>query len=810
MKKLLLLFLSFLIFIFLAFSLCGCNMFSPEDIVFSDAEYVYDGTEKVLISPTLIPEKYSIAYENNSATEAGKYLCRAVIYNKKNGSIECEKYATLTILPAEYDMTGVEFSDATVDFDGALHSLEISGVLPTGVSVSYSENAFCDAGTYNVTASFTSDNKNYKSIESKSATLTISPIEAPVTLTLADGELHSLSLPVVTSDLAGQVIFCEGQKLTPGEKEYYFDFIPESKNYVKKSNIPLKINVSATIKYYDGDKLLQTEYVKTGASPSCPVLQSYEKDDVFYRFSHWEDGTKKKVDASTKPSDDLSLFAVFSTENKMSVELVYKDGGTEKFGFYPSLLPLSLPIPSGDFSGWHESRFFTSKKHLSITDSSLSGKKLYALYTPSVTLADNETEKKPSYDTESITVSKSQLYYGSLIAANAELSSSVDKSMLASLYGKTPNVKLSSSSHLLSAEALDALNAMGTEYNKLFGAHLLVTQSFSDFCADALCGNSVYLKHISGSTVSDIDKVARAKSFLSERAAEFGFVLRYTDEHSGSTGVGGDGFSHYYRYVGTPHALFMEAHGLSLEEYLHYIKRYSDTHLYVSTPDTEYEIYYVPCNSEKTVIKVPKNEKYVISGNNFDGFIITVEREKYTRKLDFLVCVDAGHGGHDGGANGGESKINLAVAHLLCAECEKQGFDVIMTRKDDTFVSLSDRCVIANTAKADIFVSIHCNSATSTAANGTEVYYYAGEKSISLAKSVYQNMMSLVPLTSRGVKYGNYQVTRETNMPAILCELAFLSNTSDYKMLHDEATQASWAKAICKGICEYYGVEYIE
>ena len=147
---------------------------------------------------------------------------------------------------------------------------------------------------------------------------------------------------------------------------------------------------------------------------------------------------------------------------------------------------------------------------------------------------------------------------------------------------------------------------------------------------------------------------------------------------------------------------------------------------------------------------------------------------------------------------------------LLKEECERQGFSVLLTRENDVFIELQQRCQIANKANASIFVSIHCNSAESSTASGTEVFYAYGDKSSLLASKVYSKMIDAVPLNGRGVKTENHVVTKNTNMPAILCELAFISNSSDRNKLISAEYQAKWAKAICKGICEYYGVSYLE
>src|SRR5205823_3130466 len=79
------------------------------------------------------------------------------------------------------------------------------------------------------------------------------------------------------------------------------------------------------------------------------------------------------------------------------------------------------------------------------------------------------------------------------------------------------------------------------------------------------------------------------------------------------------------------------------------------------------------------------------------------------------VVVDAGHGGHDTGAvgKGGvrEKDVALSIALKLAAELKEAGLEVILTRDDDTFVSLEDRARIANESNGDLFISVHCNSA---------------------------------------------------------------------------------------------------
>ena len=170
-----------------------------------------------------------------------------------------------------------------------------------------------------------------------------------------------------------------------------------------------------------------------------------------------------------------------------------------------------------------------------------------------------------------------------------------------------------------------------------------------------------------------------------------------------------------------------------------------------------------------------------------------------------IVCIDAGHGGKDPGAESGgvqEKDIALTVAlkvGALLKDCE-----VIYTRTEDVYVGLSERALIANQAKADLFVSIHCNSVDDESAHGMEVYHYthASEASKHAARAIYDKLLPVSGLRGRGVKSKDLAVLRETKMPAVLIELGFISNPNDRAKLTNSAWQDDAAKAIADGIAE--------
>ena len=177
------------------------------------------------------------------------------------------------------------------------------------------------------------------------------------------------------------------------------------------------------------------------------------------------------------------------------------------------------------------------------------------------------------------------------------------------------------------------------------------------------------------------------------------------------------------------------------------------------------------------------------------------------------ICIDPGHGGKDPGASTqgvNEKDIVLNVSTTLKQMLEKQGLQVIMTRTNDTFVELKERCNIANREKADVFVSIHCNSASSTQAHGFEIFHSMGStkgNKLSADIKLCVNENKSLIRADRGIKPANFTVLTGTNMPAVLVELAFISNDADRELL--KTKQNEFAQAIAKGIFNYLGLSNI-
>lgn len=175
------------------------------------------------------------------------------------------------------------------------------------------------------------------------------------------------------------------------------------------------------------------------------------------------------------------------------------------------------------------------------------------------------------------------------------------------------------------------------------------------------------------------------------------------------------------------------------------------------------------------------------------------------------VFLDAGHGGKDPGALGNglkEKDITLPVTLKVGNILKEHGVTVGYSRTTDVFLELSDRAKKANSFGADIFVSIHCNAFNKSTAKGVETYSYPNStKGAKLAKLIQDSVISEKLYTvNRGTKTANFAVLRETNMPAALIELAFITNSQDAEILKNR--QDELAVAVAKGILYYLGVKY--
>lgn len=185
---------------------------------------------------------------------------------------------------------------------------------------------------------------------------------------------------------------------------------------------------------------------------------------------------------------------------------------------------------------------------------------------------------------------------------------------------------------------------------------------------------------------------------------------------------------------------------------------------------------------------------------------------------DKVIAIDPGHGGSDPGAIGPnktqEKTITLAVAQKVKTLLERAGAKVLMTRQTDVDVygpnasaadELQARTRVANSNKADAFVSIHINAFSNPSVGGVATYYYKRSSySAMLARNIQDNLARGSGIQDRGVTAAGFYVLKRTEMPAVLTELGFISNPNEEKMLNMPQNQQQMAQSIVQGLENFF------
>ena len=184
-----------------------------------------------------------------------------------------------------------------------------------------------------------------------------------------------------------------------------------------------------------------------------------------------------------------------------------------------------------------------------------------------------------------------------------------------------------------------------------------------------------------------------------------------------------------------------------------------------------------------------------------------------------VIIIDPGHGGKDTGAIGTnsiqEKDVVLDIANeiiRLNKTLINNKFDIYSTRYKDTLISLSDRSQLAESLKADVFVSLHCN-ASNTSSKGIDVYVHNTndievliKKSIEMGLSILKESTQKLGFKKRAVRFSNFQVLREntTYRPSILVEMGFVTNTDEADYFLKPKNIRAMALAILMGLCNYF------
>ncbi len=213
------------------------------------------------------------------------------------------------------------------------------------------------------------------------------------------------------------------------------------------------------------------------------------------------------------------------------------------------------------------------------------------------------------------------------------------------------------------------------------------------------------------------------------------------------------------------------------------------------------------------ISKDSKSGKWILPERSVKTVLFTLMSppEKLKGKV---VLIDPGHGGSDHGAplpfikGVSEKGLNLDLALRLGSELQKHGFTVLYTRTSDRKIRLDKR---GNAYKADIFISVHHNSAANPDAAGFEVFCLTPQaperftqlrKSVQLASSLQQAQQEVTASRGRGIRFANFQVLRDARCPAVLIEAGFLSNREEALRCADLNYRKRLAAVLARAIRE--------
>ncbi len=213
-------------------------------------------------------------------------------------------------------------------------------------------------------------------------------------------------------------------------------------------------------------------------------------------------------------------------------------------------------------------------------------------------------------------------------------------------------------------------------------------------------------------------------------------------------------------------------------------------------------------NITRVVLDLKENFDFAVqSPDSAQQIAVKVNERTLAGKV---VVLDPGHGGKDPGALGAagtkEKKVVLEIAHETRKLLEKAGAKVVMTRSKDEFIALEKRVEIVNDLEPDLFVSIHANGYQTNIPDGTETFVEegSGQQSQFLAQCVQQELIKKLDTYDRQVKEDGLYVLEHSTVPAILSEVAFITNPKQEKLLTDEEFRFEAAVGLYEGISKYF------
>lgn len=203
------------------------------------------------------------------------------------------------------------------------------------------------------------------------------------------------------------------------------------------------------------------------------------------------------------------------------------------------------------------------------------------------------------------------------------------------------------------------------------------------------------------------------------------------------------------------------------------------------------------------------------------GFVTVVSMESIP-KSEYTIVIDAGHGGRDDGSTGvsgvKESEVNLKIAKKLKENLETLGINVVMTRCDGNGLydanatnfkasDMAKRIEIIKKAKANMVISIHCNSYVNSNECGAQVFFQeSDEESQRFAEDIQSQLISQLDSARSDAHKGDYYILKESPCPAVLVECGFLSNPTEEKLLASSDYQTKVSYAIMCGVVKYFNL----
>ncbi|KAA1040017.1 N-acetylmuramoyl-L-alanine amidase [Macrococcus equipercicus] len=228
-------------------------------------------------------------------------------------------------------------------------------------------------------------------------------------------------------------------------------------------------------------------------------------------------------------------------------------------------------------------------------------------------------------------------------------------------------------------------------------------------------------------------------------------------------------------------------------------------------PEAAYPVIFEVQKGEQFAIIERRGKWFYVQGDDKIGWIagwhtnLNIAKDQVVQQNPFkgrTVIVDPGHGGSDQGASSKsgtlEKEVTLKTGLMLRDKLKAEGARVIMTRDSDEYVKLKDRQGVA-----DAFISIHSDALGESSPHGLTVYYYKDSQK-PLADTLHLAIKNKTLLSDRGVRQENFQVIRQTKIPAVLLELGYISNPTDELMMTDKTDRQLVTTAIVDGLRNYF------